>query len=284
MKDQVVFMMLALLLTGCVGSPAPASTLVPTQAPPPSPAWVILTELPPTPPSQPGGIPIHYENIDITISNGLASGAATDRSTAESADGFAGGLPAYIRFTLSSYALQGGMLAPAIYIFPVAEYRLRSSLVNERMDSLISLLSDPGSSLDNLQILPVQEGKQLFQAQANVIHFRNGSGVRYLTQIDQYPAIASNQEMFYAFMGLSQDGKYFISAYLPLSAAFLPVDSEAQTVLPAEGIPYPSLSGTDEQFTTYYGKVAAKLNGTDPNDFNPALSALDALMESILVE
>jgi hypothetical protein len=245
-----------------------------------SPTQVAPTEVPPTQTTQLSGISINFENINIIIPDGLASGATSEKFPADSADTMGGGWSAYTSFTLNSYPLQGTMVPPVIRIFLTEEFRLRDPIVNEQMDNLKSILSNPNNSLDNLPILPIQFAARHFQTQAKAINFQNGSGIRYLTQFDQYPAIVSNQEMFYFFMGLSQDGKYFVSAYLPVSAAFLPADSNPQTALPIDGIPYPSSNELD----TYYATVAEKLNGTDPSAFNPALPVLDALIQSILIK
>lgn len=245
-----------------------------------SPTQVAPTEVAPTQTTQPSGVSINFENISMVIPDGLASDATSENFPAASADTMGGGWSAYTNFTLNSYPLQGTMMPPVIRIFLAEEFRLRDPIVNEQMDNLKSILSNPSNSLDNLPVLPIQFAARHFQSQAQVINFQNGSGIRYLTQFDQYPAIVSNQEMFYIFMGLSQDGKYFISAYLPASAAFLPADSNPQTALPVDGIPYPS----NNEVEIYYATIAEKLNGTAPSAFNPTLSVLDALIQSILIK
>lgn len=245
-----------------------------------SPTQVASTEVSPTQTTQPSGISINFENINIIIPDKLASGATSEKFPADPVGTVGGGWSAYTSFTLNSYPLQGTMMPPVIRIFLAEEFRLRDPIVNEQMDNLKSILSNPSNSLDNLPVLPIQFAARHFQSQEQVINFQNGSGIRYLTQFGQYPAIVSNQEMFYIFMGLSQDGKYFISAYLPTSAAFLPADSNPQTALPVDGIPYPS----NNEVNIYYSTIAEKLNGTDPSTFNPALPVLDALIQSILIK
>lgn len=245
-----------------------------------SPTQVASTEVSPTQTTQPSGISINFENINIIIPDKLASGATSEKFPADPVGTVGGGWSAYTSFTLNSYPLQGTMMPPVIRIFLAEEFRLRDPIVNEQMDNLKSILSNPSNSLDNLPVLPIQFAARHFQSQEQVINFQNGSGIRYLAQFDQYPAIVSNQEMFYIFMGLSQDGKYFISAYLPTSAAFLPADSNPQTALPVDGIPYPS----NNEVNIYYSTIAEKLNGTDPSTFNPALPVLDALIQSILIK
>ena len=241
---------------------------------------VTHVEVLPTQTPQPSGIPINFENITIIIPNGLASGATGEKFPADPTDTVAGGWPAYIGFTLSSYLLQDMRMPPTIRIFSAEEFRLRDPTVNERMDSLKSILSNPNASLDKLPILPIQMAGPLIQAQTQVINFQNGSGIRYLTQFAQYPAIVSNHELFYNFIGLSQDGKYFISAVLPVNVAFLPADSNPQTVVPTGGIPSPPNGGNE----VYYTAVMEKLNRTDPTAFSPSLPMLDALIQSVSIQ
>ena len=257
---------------------SPTQVAAPTDVSPTQDA--ALVEGSPTQTTQTSGISIDFENITFIIPDGLASDARIETFPADSADAMGGGWPAYTSFTLNSYPLQGTMMEPVIRIFRAEELRLRDPIINEQMDILKEILSDPNNSLDNLPVLPIQNAARHFQSQAQVIEFQNGSGIRYLTQFDQYPAIVSNQEMFYMFMGLSQDGNYFISAYLPASAAFLPADSNPETALPIDGIPYP----TNNDIESYYTTIAETLNGTDPSAFNPTLPILDALIRSIQVK
>ena len=154
--------------------------------------------------------------------------------------------------------------------------------VSEIMDELNSILANPSGPLpDNLPFLPFVNAGQVFHAQMQVVNFQNGSGIRYLTQFDQAPLPINNQEMFYTYQGLSQDGKYFISATFPVSAAFLPADGSQNSPTPADGVPMDWVNF--DNYLIYMDAVTQKINTTDPNAFLPSLPILDALIQSITV-
>jgi hypothetical protein len=114
-----------------------------------------------------------------------------------------------------------------------------------------------------------------------MIQFQNGSGVRELTQYDQYPAPINNRELFYHFEGLTSDARYYVIAILPITAPVLAEDEKAESPVPAGGIPIPPDTGPTD---VYYFSVTEKLNSLQPDSFTPPLNTLDALIQSILVK
>jgi hypothetical protein len=253
----------------------PAS-IAPTQVPP--------GEAQPTPVPQSNGITVNFNNLSFMIPNGLAIGIAGETVPAVTADNGAPWEvgPAYIKVTLSSYPLQGTMWQPEIRIYPADEYRLINPIAGQRLDEIKSITANPnGSQPANLPFLPFINAAQDFHAQMQVVNFQNGSGIRYITQFDQAPIPVNNQEMFYTFQGLSQDGKYFISATLPVNLAFLPADNSLNSPTPADGIPM--VWNNFENFPTYLTAITQKISTTDPNAFNPTLTTLDALIQSIKI-
>jgi hypothetical protein len=79
---------------------------------------------------------------------------------------------------------------------------------------------------------------------------------------------------------LSGDANYYIIAILPVTAPILPEDEKAEATVPEGGIPIPTSVGPNQ---VYYFSVTEKLNSLPPEAFTPSLSALDALVQSILV-
>jgi hypothetical protein len=87
--------------------------------------------------------------------------------------------------------------------------------------------------------------------------------------------------MFYTFQGLSQDGKHYIAVTLPVNAAFLPADGSQNSPTPADGVPMDW--NKFENFPIYLDAVTQKIKSADPNSFNPTLSKLDELIQSIVI-
>jgi hypothetical protein len=113
-----------------------------------------------------------------------------------------------------------------------------------------------------------------------VIDFKNGRGVRFLTQYAQYPAPINNHDLFYQFQGLTTDGKYYIVVVLPVTSSILAEDEKPGSPVPSGGVQIPA-GGTPDQ--AYYDAVTKALDAMYEDSFNPSLFQLDALIQSITV-
>jgi hypothetical protein len=125
-----------------------------------------------------------------------------------------------------------------------------------------------------LPLLPVFNAAEEFRAEYQVISFSGGSGIRYLSQYAQFSDPINSHDMFFSFQGLTTDGKYWISAILPVSNSML---------LPNGDNPPPGLTWEQfgNQFDTYIADLVTKLEAQPPDSYNPTIAALDALIASI---
>jgi len=98
--------------------------------------------------------------------------------------------------------------------------------------------------------------------------------VRFLTQFDQAPLPINNMELIYTFQGLTSDGKYYVAAIFPVNHADLPGTNQANTQQESEL----------EEFPTYLAETVAWLGQQPDASFTPALSELDALVQTIEVK
>jgi hypothetical protein len=111
------------------------------------------------------------------------------------------------------------------------------------------------------------------------LNFSNGRGVRYLTIIPPGPGLPtiSNDELYYVYNGLTDDGRYFIYLQFPLTHPSLPTLSD---------IEYPSL---DALYTAagspddYFSNEIARLNNTDLSEFSPLPQQLDNMVATLFV-
>ena len=126
---------------------------------------------------------------------------------------------------------------------------------------------------DSLPFLPLYNELQALHAQVNYLDFKNGSGVRYLTQFAQGPVSINNLRLVYTFQGLSADGQYYVAAVLPVTHPDLPFTQEISQEQAAEMSDYPA----------YLAANAAWLEAQPAGSFTPSLDALDALVQSIQV-
>ena len=108
-------------------------------------------------------------------------------------------------------------------------------------------------------------------ANIQYLDFKNGKGLRYLTQFDQAPLPINNNELFYTYQGLTDDGKYYVAAVLPVNHPSLPADQKVTGNEPPE---------FTSDFPKYVANVASNLNTQAANTFTPDLTKLDAMMSS----
>jgi len=239
-------------------------------------------------PPTPAGEAFSSDGVSFVIPPDLASGAAAENIPAadEQTAGPWQAAPAYVRITLQGYALQDKFFQPQIMVYPAQEYAAASTGAATSIQRLDSILQNPSTALTNdiLPRLPVANAEQIIAGAPEVISFKNGSGVRVLTEYAQYFAQINNEELFYHFEGLTTDGKSYIVTTLPINADFLAPGSDQSSPIPADGVPFPGYDSTDSSvFENYYAAVVDKLNATPPEGFHPSLSSLDALIATLEV-
>jgi len=91
----------------------------------------------------------------------------------------------------------------------------------------------------------------------------------------------TNEDLFYYYQGITNDGAYFVSAFFHVNASYLVTDGKLDSVTPADGVPFDNSPSLD--FPAYLGAVTQKLNATPAENFSPSLLLLDQIVESIQV-
>ena len=222
----------------------------------------------------PDGTPVETAEVSFLIPNGVANNATSSMNTNVEypyINPSNGDMPQHAAITLNLYSVTGTVYTPQIMIFRAEEYSQYSELTASTITTLQSFQYTDG------QPLPAELDTN-FTAQTHTVNFQNGHGVRYLTQVFQSFLPVNNSDLFYYYQGMTNDGKYFVQATLPINAAFLPADSSPNAPVPADGIPF-----NPDDFQGYLNNVAAKLNATQTYDFNPYLDALDEMIASMQV-
>jgi hypothetical protein len=129
-----------------------------------------------------------------------------------------------------------------------------------------------------LPFLPWINMRQSFCAQPQILEFSGGRGIRYLTYYAQAPGPALDQQIFYTFQGLTEDGQFYVSALFPVQTGIFPTEAPA---CPRCGEPdYDPIP----EWTAALTEQLTQLNAKSEDSFAPALGALDELIESIRME
>ena len=270
-------------------TPAPATTQSPTQTVPVlnvSPTGTAASASTPTDAALPSLArqDVAFENVQFQLPQDLAS--AVDAQAAPGFDRSGELYPAYTEFTLVDYDSQNTRLQPQIQIYPIHELGPAATQTVHDLKELLA--ARPATLLTGvgIPILPDPHAGQLISAHVEYLTFRNGTGVRVLTQLGQDMWPIHNEGLVYIFQGLTSDEAYYISAFLPVSVFFLPDHVEdPAAVPPVDGFSYPSFDSPNlaSEYSNYQGAVIRRLNETPVEDFVPALGLLDDLIQSLQV-
>jgi hypothetical protein len=183
-------------------------------------------------------------------------------------------LPQYTVLTLSGYPLTGTLMKPQIFIYPLKDLAAANEGAGQIAASLQALLQNQQVG-PNLPFMPLFNAAQLMHAQVSYLDFKNGKGVRFLTQFDQAPLPINNHELIYTYQGLTNDGSYYVAAVLPVNLASLPADGKVTGQEPPE---------FSSDFPKYLENVVSTLDQQPASAFTPDLSKLDALVQSIEIK
>jgi hypothetical protein len=186
-------------------------------------------------------------------------------------------VPEHDDFTFYEYPLSGTFHKAHISIYPVAEFLEVNQSAEERMAELEAFLALKPKDPDSVPlVLPLFNAGQMITVQVDYLEFEGGSGVRFVSQYGQAAWPINNQDIFYAFQGLTDDGIYIISAILPVTHPYLPADGESFI-----GGEYEGFINT---YDAYIIGVESQLDLEDPESFFPELTALDEMLETMRVE
>ncbi|MEN9562135.1 MAG: hypothetical protein RIR73_379 [Chloroflexota bacterium] len=239
----------------------------------------------PTATSQPTGISVTFQNVSFVIPEGLASTATAEVVPAadESTGGPWGVSPEYIEFVLENYSPRDDFFPPVIRIYPAQEYAAVNPWAQSSIAKLQAILASPSMPLtnENLSTIPFNgAAAQQYAAQAKMIAFKNGNGVGMTSQYAQFPGPIVRDGSFYHYEGLTSDGKYMVAMMLPVT---LPIQANGENPS-ADGVIYPSDISDVNALNSYFQGITNLLNAASPDSFQPNLTQLEALIQSIQIQ
>ena len=259
---------LILLLSAC-NLLANVPVQIPTEAPTESPVTDVPTQAPveePTPGAPAVSVDLNGVAQSFTSQVVAAVAPGADHPSWEV-------MPEHTLLTLQGYAIADHLMEAQIFVYPVEGLGI-NEFADQIPGSLRSLLQSQQAG-DSMPYLPLYNAGQVMHAQVAYLDFKNGKGVRYLTQFDQAPLPINNYELHYTFQGLTSDGKYYVAAVLPVNLPELPEDASVNLENPPASL---------SDFPTYLAGTVEMLNGKPSSAFSPDLSTLDAMMESLKIK
>jgi hypothetical protein len=147
-----------------------------------------------------------------------------------------------------------------------------SSILTERPDlsSFMTIGVEGGGDL--LPYLPVGPAPRALQARAAYVDAPEVSGVEYVTafSFDASPFAAT--DFWYTFQGLSADGAWYVAVDAIIDASMFPDEVTAQDARETSDA---------RRYARYLTESQATLDTADPSAFDPSLTSLQALVQSL---
>jgi hypothetical protein len=236
---------------------------------------VVVTTIPqPTqPPAQPSsevapGISFDYSTVvnTVTIETVAAQPGTSEGPYWEAA-------PQYRLLTLEGYPVANSLRKPQIFIYPTGDLASANESMGNIATDLQALLQTKQTGVQ-LPFLPLLSEAQALHAQVQFLNFKNGNGVRFLTQLTQGMTLINNTELFYTFQGMTSEGNYYIAAILPVSNPELPTDSNVSG----------EQTNAMDDYRNYLSNAITLLNEQPADAYTPDLNILDALIRSIEIK
>ncbi len=185
------------------------------------------------------------------------------------------GLPDHVEITFGD----GGATGAIIYIIPVADYKKLWEVngdpgVTGNLAKLESLLVEKPASLPQwgLPVLPFERavGANDLAVQGVYLPSGIGQGIRFVGRFSQDASAVTNSNLYYVYLGLSNDGNYLIAFFYPVRASML-----------ADTATKEDQQSATQDFQAYLIAKIQQLNALSVADFTPDLTTLDALIQSL---
>jgi hypothetical protein len=141
----------------------------------------------------------------------------------------------------------------------------------------------PAALKGNVPMLPFPDGTEIFHARVKHLRFRGGAGLAFLTQGQQDDSLLNNEQVSYEFRGLTDDGRFYVTASLPFAAPVLAPGRRTDT---HDGYAVPLYPGRADardkrRYAAYVERVRRRLERLSPTQFTPDLRLYDELLSSL---
>jgi len=236
-----------------------------------------------------------HKGVSLTYDDALAGDVRAETvpaSPLEHADEKPDGVyPEHVAFMLvgRNVAPAVSFSEPVVRVCPVAEYLKAFSVspgyvkdAQRTLNELRRLIRRrPVRLKGNVPMLPLPDATEVFHAHVKHLRFRGGSGVAFLTQGQQDYELINNQHLTYEFRGLTDDGRYYVSATFPVGA---PVAAATRDAAAHDGYALPREVGgarARRRYEAYVERVRLKLERLRPGQFDPSLRLYDELLSSL---
>jgi hypothetical protein len=247
-------------------------------------------KLPTTRVAELDGVSLAYDTKHVREVTAAPAPAAPLESATDKPDWF---WPAHVVFDLSAaYPAPPAHARPEIHVAAVEDFRRAASVspevaarvVREMRDLRRFLRRRSPAPAGAVPTVPFPDAHEAFRAHLKYVRFRDGVGVAYLTQGQQDESLVTNDRLTYEFRGLTDDGRHYVYASLPVAAPFLPADGSAASHdgyrLP-QSFDGPRRAARLRDYRDYVARTRRRLARLAPDRFTPSLRLLEQTFGSL---
>ncbi|HEX6183087.1 MAG TPA: hypothetical protein VFZ44_04180 [Pyrinomonadaceae bacterium] len=241
-----------------------------------------------------GGVTFSYDNALASEVKGETIPASPLRDPSEKPDGVA---PEHVAFKfLGAYASlnKRSHFRPELHIYPVEDYKRAYAVAPSYAAGVEQTVCELKRAIarrsvefkDEAPYLDFIDAHQSFQAHVHYLDFHGGKGLAFLTQYDIEPALVTNRGLTYVFQGLTDDGRFYVSATFPVAAHALPAE-ESEELFRRYGLDEVACAGCPPggaRYRSYLKDISRTLGRTPPARFRPSLNTLDAMLRTLSVQ
>ncbi|MBW4438360.1 MAG: SH3 domain-containing protein [Pleurocapsa minor GSE-CHR-MK-17-07R] len=224
----------------------------------------------------------YHVTVDASLGNRVQVDVIAATTDPEGMSSMFGSEPERTSVTIAGYPVRDmPYQQPQVFFMPTSTFAAGSNYANQlarvqdfvnQSPALVSGLPLMGE-VTEIPFLPVYNAAQVMIVQPEYISFAGGRGVRFLTYYSQAFSVGTNGSVFYAFVGLTDDGSHVVSATFPISTAVLP-----------DTFDYSAINPNSPDAGAILVDQVSLLAAEPAQAFTPSLDTLDALIASIRVD
>jgi hypothetical protein len=178
-----------------------------------------------------------------------------------------------------------------IEIFPIEDFpRMYAvnkdsvKMMKEEIEAFKKILKNKNYRVKGqIPYLRFLDAHQVFQAKVKHLGFQNGSGIFFVTYWDIESALLSNERLRCTFEGLTDDGKNYVLAEIPVSVAFLPKSQPDEFEGFKEDDFYKKDTG-ERRYRQYVSSITKRLENLPPEQYEPNLKSIEEMISSLKIE
>ncbi len=208
-----------------------------------------------------------------------AQGATLPAAPVQEGPALGGASPAAIRFVFNGATAPNYFdpHLPQALVYKTDDWAKLDPSTAASVDALKKTLQEKPTTFEKgIPVLPPIPAAQVFQVKPQYYDFQNGTGIGFITHYAQDVSPVMANQPFYTFQGLTNDGKYYVAVFYPVTTALLPTDPEA------------ALGGKNydewaKNYETYLKNLVSAMNGLNDAAYAPDLVLINDMVKSIRV-